>query len=148
MWDQLPWSVHFPDRLSDWNQSAGSVCHETVPQALYFGTIFLLSVVLLHSPDGSFDSRWNSNLLHWIYNSTQNYNSELRWNFILLKYQCITRAVWPRKSVFWSTRFSNGTNSPSYTLLYRQNFGRVHSQGWMDRDTDMICGVYVKWKDI
>ncbi len=37
----------------------------------------------LHSPDGSFDSRWNSNLslLHWIVNSTQNYNFESRWNF-------------------------------------------------------------------
>ena len=32
-----------------------------------------------------------------------------------------------RKSMFWSTRFSNGTNSLSYTLLYRQNFGRVWS---------------------
>ncbi len=28
-------------------------------------------------------------------------------------------------SVLWSTRFSNGTNSPSYTLLYHQNFIRV-----------------------
>ncbi len=36
----------------------------------------------LHSPDWSFDSRWNSNLClrHWIFNSTQNYNFEWRWN--------------------------------------------------------------------
>ncbi len=37
--------------------------------------------------------------------------------------------VWansPRKSLLWSTRFSNGTNSPSYTLLYCQNFLRVY----------------------
>ncbi len=37
----------------------------------------------LHSPDWSFDSRWNSNLslLHWIDNSTQIYNFELSLNF-------------------------------------------------------------------
>ncbi len=36
-----------------------------------------------HSPDWSFDSRWNSNLslLHWIVNSTQNYNFESKWHF-------------------------------------------------------------------
>ncbi len=38
----------------------------------------------------------------------------------------IARANSSRESLLWSTRFSNGTNSPSYTLLYRQNFWRVH----------------------
>ena len=75
-----------------------------------------------------------------MYKALGNYVSNLAHTYffhqksILLKYQCITQAVWPRKSVFWSTRFSNGTNSPSYTLLYRQNFGRVCSivviEGW------------------
>ena len=39
------------------------------------------------------------------------------------------RANSPRESLLWSTRFSNGTNSLSYTLLYRQNFWRVHLTG-------------------
>ncbi len=32
------------------------------------------------------------------------------------------RANSPRETLLWSTRFFNGTNSPSYTLLCRQNF--------------------------
>ena len=42
---------------------------------------------ILHSHDGSLDSRWNSNLslLRWIDNSTQNYNFELSWNFISIQ---------------------------------------------------------------
>ena len=45
--------------------------------------LIVLAWVHPHSPNGSFDARWNSNLtlLHWIVNSTQSYNLELRWNF-------------------------------------------------------------------
>ena len=40
------------------------------------------------------------------------------------------------QSLLWSTRFSNGTNSPGCTLLYRQNFGRV----WI-KDSSQPCSV-------
>ncbi len=75
----------------------------------YFGSLFFSVCVYIHLHSSKF-------LLGLLPQVIRN---------ILLKYQYIAWAVWPRKSVFWSTRFSNGTNSPNYTLLYSQKFGTV-----------------------
>ncbi len=68
--DSVPWNGYIKFRVSCYMLNSIHYCD-------------YLALVTIHSPNWSFDSRWNSNLglLHWIDNSTQDYNFELSWNF-------------------------------------------------------------------
>ena len=72
---------------------------------------------ILHSPNGSFDSRWNSNLslLHWIDNSTQNFTSIRNYNF----------------------EFNWQSNAANSSWNFKWSVGRVYpSLYW---DTSLFC---------
>ncbi len=74
----------------------------------------------------------------WTFNCTTIWLwSNRNTGIIFLEHQWIARANSPRETLLWSTRFSNGTNSPSYTLLYRQKFWRVWCMPALDEH--QIC---------